>query len=71
MFYPISFTSVEAPAQKTADELFLTDYVLGWRPALGTHMYDESGIIFSRSSYPKVAGPKVLMIGDSPVRFPC
>ena len=65
VLHPISFMHVET---QEADEVggIVPDRDLGWRPALGTNEYDASGILLSRSIYPKVKGaPKVLLIGDS------
>lgn len=61
--YPISLMNVDTDTGRGG--LFLPDPTLGWRPALGTHLYDETGILVSRSIYGKAAGIKVLLIGDS------
>jgi len=62
--YPITFVHVETLGAPSGWDI-LPDRVLGWHPKLGTRLYDENGILFSRSIYAKVAGPKLLLIGDS------
>jgi hypothetical protein len=56
VFYPISIINVEEPngkadATATADGLNVPDEVLGIRPALGTVLYDDHAILFSRSVF--------------------
>src|SRR5690349_18751398 len=52
VLHPITFMHVET---QEADGVggIVPDRDLGWRPALGTNEYDGSGILLSRSIYPK------------------
>src|SRR5262245_2388990 len=66
-FYPVSVMTMEVRGDvSSASALFVPDRTLGIRPTLGTGLYDDNGILVSRSVISRSDDARrILFLGDS------